>query len=86
MVIFLIKKTTTIQLNVVTNFFSFNRNSIFTNLKNLFPTHACREFNRVFPLLEEHCGYKDNNIPQLEDISNFLQSKQTFLTNRNVNI
>nr|CAB3264633.1 phenylalanine-4-hydroxylase [Phallusia mammillata] len=53
-------------------------NTIFTNLKNLFPTHACREFNRVFPLLEEHCGYKVDNIPQLEDISKFLQKTTGF--------
>lgn len=45
---------------------------VFTELTKLYPTHACEEHNRVFPLLVENCGYRVDNIPQLEDISNFL--------------
>lgn len=47
--------------------------TIFTNLTSLYKTHACREFNHVFPLLEDNCGYNENNIPQLQDVSEFLQ-------------
>uniref|UniRef100_UPI00358F0EAA phenylalanine-4-hydroxylase-like n=1 Tax=Myxine glutinosa TaxID=7769 RepID=UPI00358F0EAA len=47
---------------------------VFSELKNLFPTHACQEFLRVFPLLEQHCGYREDNIPQLEDVSEYLKS------------
>ncbi|EJY57984.1 AAEL017029-PA [Aedes aegypti] len=46
---------------------------VFQNLTKLYPTHACREHNHVFPLLIENCGYREDNIPQLEDVSNFLK-------------
>ncbi|KAJ1654278.1 hypothetical protein IWQ61_005765 [Dispira simplex] len=46
---------------------------VYRKLKSLLPTHACREYTHVFPLLEQNCGYSANNIPQLEDISRFLQ-------------
>uniref|UniRef100_A0A336M311 phenylalanine 4-monooxygenase n=1 Tax=Culicoides sonorensis TaxID=179676 RepID=A0A336M311_CULSO len=46
---------------------------VFRNLTKLYPTHACREFNHVFPLLIDNCGYREDNIPQLEDVSNFLK-------------
>lgn len=47
--------------------------TIFGELKRLYPTHACAEFNHVFPLLEQNCGYNKDNIPQLQDVSNFLK-------------
>lgn len=54
--------------------------TIYTNLKGLYATHACKEFNYVFPLLEQNCGYSPDNIPQLQDVSDFLRgsSKPTF--------
>ena len=51
---------------------------MYRKLKELFPTHACKEFNKVFPMLEQHCGYSENNIPQIRDISAFLQRTTGF--------
>ena len=47
--------------------------TIYNKLKNLFPTHACSEFNHILPLLEQNCGYSQDSIPQLQDVSQFLQ-------------
>jgi len=46
---------------------------VFNGLKQLFTTHACRQHRYVFPLLEQNCGYSADNIPQLQDVSNFLK-------------
>ncbi|KAG8041718.1 hypothetical protein G9C98_007022 [Cotesia typhae] len=46
---------------------------VFNKLTELYPKYACREHNHVFPLLIENCGYRADNIPQLEDISRFLK-------------
>lgn len=51
---------------------------VFRKLVELYPKYACREHNHVFPLLIENCGYREDNIPQLEDISQFLQGMANF--------
>ncbi|XP_054155814.1 protein henna-like [Oppia nitens] len=52
---------------------------VFKNLVKLYPTHACREHNHIFPLMIENCGYREDNIPQLEDVSNFLKDSTGFI-------
>ncbi|KAI2808402.1 hypothetical protein BLOT_006344 [Blomia tropicalis] len=47
--------------------------TVFRELVKLYPTHACAEYNHIFPLMMENCGYREDNIPQLEDVSNFLK-------------
>jgi len=46
---------------------------VYENLTKLYPTHACKELNYIFPLLVQNCGYTPDNIPQLETVSNFLK-------------
>ncbi|KAJ1914836.1 hypothetical protein IWQ60_008658 [Tieghemiomyces parasiticus] len=46
--------------------------TVYRRLRTLYPTHACREFNHLFPLLEANCDYGPDRIPQIEDVSRFL--------------
>uniref|UniRef100_A0A914ZVH1 phenylalanine 4-monooxygenase n=1 Tax=Parascaris univalens TaxID=6257 RepID=A0A914ZVH1_PARUN len=47
---------------------------VYSQLTRLYPTHACAEFNYIFALLQEKCGYGSDGIPQLQEVSDFLKS------------
>lgn len=47
--------------------------AVFKNLTTRYEKHACAEHNKVFPLLIQNCGYREDNIPQLQDVSDFLK-------------
>lgn len=61
---------------------------VFRELNKLHASHACKEYLNNFPLLIEHCNYREDNIPQLEDVSKFLKGNcedlLLLLRNRNV--
>lgn len=53
--------------------------TVFTTLTKLHKTHACREYNEIFQRLVTDCGYREDNIPQLDDVSAFLQKSTGFI-------
>ncbi|KAG9490285.1 hypothetical protein GDO78_005918 [Eleutherodactylus coqui] len=52
--------------------------TVFRELTKLYPTHACREYLRNLPLLTKYCGYREDNVPQLEDVALFLKERSGF--------
>eukprot|EP01063_Lacrimia_lanifica_P039399 TRINITY_DN8647_c0_g1_i1.p1 TRINITY_DN8647_c0_g1~~TRINITY_DN8647_c0_g1_i1.p1 ORF type:complete len:450 (+),score=152.79 TRINITY_DN8647_c0_g1_i1:82-1431(+) len=51
---------------------------VWDRLMELYPTHACKEYQYNFSLMVENCGYRKDQIPQLEDISQYLQYRTGF--------
>ena len=47
-------------------------------MKALFEKHACAEYKANFPLLEAECGFSPGKIPQLQDVSDFLEARTGF--------
>ena len=49
--------------------------TVYNELTVLYPKNACQEFNYIFPLLQQNCGFGPDRIPQLQDVSDFLKGK-----------
>jgi phenylalanine-4-hydroxylase len=52
--------------------------AVYTRLTTLHKQYACTEFLDIWPLMEAYCGYREQNIPQARDVSNFLQARTGF--------
>lgn len=48
---------------------------VYRELNKLYPTYACREYLKNLPLLSKYCDFREDNIPQLEDVSRFLRGR-----------
>ena len=51
---------------------------VYDKLGQLLPLYACKQYNYILPLFERNCGYARDNIPQLEDISQYLKEVTGF--------
>ncbi|KAG8038145.1 hypothetical protein G9C98_006470 [Cotesia typhae] len=52
--------------------------TVFRELYQLYLKHACKEYLENWPKLSKYCGYREDNIPQLEDVSVFLKRMTGF--------
>ncbi|KAG7456223.1 hypothetical protein MATL_G00249450 [Megalops atlanticus] len=51
---------------------------VYRTLRSIYPTHACRQYLETLHQLEKDCGYGEDCIPQLRDISTFLKERTGF--------
>ncbi|KYM82227.1 Tryptophan 5-hydroxylase 1 [Atta colombica] len=52
--------------------------TVFRELHQLYQKYACKEYLENWPKLVKYCGYREDNIPQLQDINVFLKRTTGF--------
>lgn len=52
--------------------------AVWDRMESLWKDYACKEFLHSLNLLKENCGYSRDNIPQQQDISEFLKARTNF--------
>lgn len=52
--------------------------TVMANLEKFHDKYACSTFKEIWPVLKKEVGYRYDNIPQAEDISNFLNERTGF--------
>lgn len=55
-----------------------SRGIVFRELHRLYTLHAVPEYMENWPQLVKYCGYREDNLPQLQDVSTFLKRKTGF--------
>ncbi|KAL7636639.1 UNVERIFIED_CONTAM: hypothetical protein RMT77_013416 [Armadillidium vulgare] len=53
--------------------------AVFKELDKLIPTHACKQYIKVWNILKKECGYSPDVIPQLQDVSDFMKGRTGFI-------
>eukprot|EP00064_Thunnus_orientalis_P014126 superscaffoldBa00002415_g14167 len=53
--------------------------AVYQKLRSIYPSLACRQFLDGLQQLERECGYGEDRIPQLREVSAFLKEKTGFL-------
>uniref|UniRef100_A0A8C5M7J4 Biopterin-dependent aromatic amino acid hydroxylase family profile domain-containing protein n=1 Tax=Leptobrachium leishanense TaxID=445787 RepID=A0A8C5M7J4_9ANUR len=51
---------------------------VYKSLSSLYPNYACQQYLDAFHELEEFCGFSEEAIPQLQDVSCFLKDRTGF--------
>ncbi|XP_078041198.1 tryptophan hydroxylase isoform X2 [Augochlora pura] len=52
--------------------------TVFRELHQLYQKHACKEYLENWPKLVKYCGYREDNVPQLQDVNTFLKRTTGF--------
>lgn len=52
-----------------------DRREVYWQLRSIYPSLACRQFLDSLQQLEQECGYGEDAIPQLRDVSAFLKGE-----------
>ena len=52
--------------------------AVWDRMEQLWKQYACKEYLQALELMQQHCGYRRDNIPQQEDISQFLVRRSGF--------
>lgn len=51
------------------------RREVYRQLRSIYPHLACRQFLEALQQLEKECGYGEERIPQLREVSAFLRGE-----------
>eukprot|EP00545_Synedropsis_sp_CCMP1620_P005284 CAMPEP_0119015920 /NCGR_PEP_ID=MMETSP1176-20130426/11722_1 /TAXON_ID=265551 /ORGANISM="Synedropsis recta cf, Strain CCMP1620" /LENGTH=443 /DNA_ID=CAMNT_0006969245 /DNA_START=230 /DNA_END=1561 /DNA_ORIENTATION=- len=52
--------------------------AVWDRMESLWDCYACKEYMHSLQLMKTHCGYQRDNIPQQQDISEFLKDRTNF--------